>query len=153
MFVKLTSGFSMVALLSRNLVLQDCWETGSKSCKLEVTFAIHHIILIIHLSRSQGKRASHHVAKLSNSKNSLHERLSRIDRSHILQQFYFSFSARRQYHQGLGLSQNRRVSGQRLCLLFSQISISADRDVPAFSKEGTFFLLRYLKNGRKMSVV
>lgn len=41
MFVKLTSGFSMVALLSRNLVLQDCWETGSKSYKLEVTFAIH----------------------------------------------------------------------------------------------------------------
>lgn len=51
--------------------------------------------------------------------------------------------------KGLGYSQNRRVSGQRLCLLFSQISISADRDVPAFSKAGTFFLLRYLKNGRK----
>ena len=56
-------------------------------------------------------------------------------------------------HKGLGLSQNRRVSGQRLCLLILQISISADRDVPAFSKAGTFFLLRYLKNGRKMSVV
>ena len=39
----------------------------------------------------------------------------------------------------------------RLCLLFSQISISADRDFPAFSKAGTFFLLRYLKNGRGMS--
>ena len=51
--------------------------------------------------------------------------------------------------KGLGYSQNRRVSGQRLCLLFSQISIFADRDVPAFSKAGTFFLLRYLKNGRK----
>ena len=37
--------------------------------------------------------------------------------------------------------------------LFSQISISADRDVPAFSKAGAFFLLRYLKNGGKMSVV
>lgn len=56
-------------------------------------------------------------------------------------------------HKGLGLSQNRRVSGQRLCLLILQISISADRDVPAFSKAGTFFLLRYLKNGREMSVV
>ena len=36
-------------------------------------------------------------------------------------------------------------------MLFSQISISADHDVPAFSKAGTFFLLRYLKNGREMS--
>lgn len=51
--------------------------------------------------------------------------------------------------KGLGYSQNRRVSGQRLCLLFSQISISADRDVPAFSKAGTFFLLRYLKTAEK----
>ena len=41
--------------------------------------------------------------------------------------------------KGLGYSQNRRVYGHRLCLLFSQISISADRDVPAFSKAGTFF--------------
>ena len=56
-------------------------------------------------------------------------------------------------HKGLGLSQNCRVSGQRLCLLILQISISADRDVLAFSKAGTFFLLRYLKNGGKMSVV
>ena len=37
--------------------------------------------------------------------------------------------------------------------LLSQISISADHDDPAFSKAGTFFLLRYLKNGREMSVV
>ena len=42
--------------------------------------------------------------------------------------------------KGLGLSQNRRVSGQRMCLLlFSQISIFEDHDVPAFSKAGTFF--------------
>ena len=41
MFVKLTSGFAGRALVSRNLVLQDFWKTGSKSCKLEVTFAIH----------------------------------------------------------------------------------------------------------------
>ena len=50
-FVRVNSGLSNVCkinfrlsgvtLLSRNLVLQDCWETGSKSCKLEVTFAIH----------------------------------------------------------------------------------------------------------------
>ena len=47
MFVKLTSVFSVVALLYRNLVLQDFWKTGSKSCKLEVTFAIHpeHLLL------------------------------------------------------------------------------------------------------------
>ena len=51
--------------------------------------------------------------------------------------------------KGLGYSQNRRVSGQRLCLLILQISISADRDVPAFSKAGTFFLLRYLKKRQK----
>ena len=38
---KISSRLSGVTLLSRNLVLQDCWETGSKSCKLEVTFAIH----------------------------------------------------------------------------------------------------------------
>ena len=51
--------------------------------------------------------------------------------------------------KGLGYSQNRRVSGQRLCLLFSQISISADYGVPAFSKAGTFFLLRYLKKRQR----
>ena len=43
-----------------------------------------NIAFIIHLSRSQGKRASHRVAKLSNFKNSLHARLLRIDRSYIL---------------------------------------------------------------------
>ena len=43
MFVKLTSGFLLPAQLIRNLVLQDFSVTGSKSCKLEVTFAIHHI--------------------------------------------------------------------------------------------------------------
>ena len=47
--------------------------------------------------------------------------------------------------KGLGYSQNRRVSGQRLCLLILQISISADRDVPAFSKAGTFFSSPILK--------
>ena len=51
--------------------------------------------------------------------------------------------------KGLGLSPNRRVSGQRLCLLILQISISADRDVPAFLKAGAFFLLRYLKKRQK----
>ena len=51
--------------------------------------------------------------------------------------------------KGLGYSKNRRVYGQRLCLLFSQISISADHDVLAFSKAGTFFLLRYLKTAEK----
>ena len=41
MFVKLTSGFAGIPLVSRNLVLQELWRTGSKSCKLDVTFAIH----------------------------------------------------------------------------------------------------------------
>lgn len=41
MFVKLTSGFLLPAQLIRNLVLQDFSVTGSKSCKPEVTFAIH----------------------------------------------------------------------------------------------------------------
>ena len=41
MFVKLTSGFAGIPLVSRNLVLQELWRTGSKSCKLEVTFAIY----------------------------------------------------------------------------------------------------------------
>ncbi|WP_204220725.1 hypothetical protein, partial [Flavonifractor sp. An52] len=40
--VKLTSGFLLPAQLIRNLVLQDFSVTGSKSCKPEVTFAIHH---------------------------------------------------------------------------------------------------------------
>ena len=44
MFVKLTSGFAGRPLVLRNLVLQELWRTGSKSCKLEVTFAIHLII-------------------------------------------------------------------------------------------------------------
>lgn len=30
-------------MFSRNLVLQELWKTGSKSYKLEVTFAIHLI--------------------------------------------------------------------------------------------------------------
>ena len=42
MFVKLTSGFLREHLVLRNLVLQDFLKTRSKSCKLEVTFAIHH---------------------------------------------------------------------------------------------------------------
>ena len=41
---KINSRLSGVTLLSRNLVLQDCWETGSRSCKLEVTFAIHLLL-------------------------------------------------------------------------------------------------------------
>ena len=45
MFVKLTSGFAGIPLVSRNLVLQELWRTGSKSCKLEVTFAIYLIEL------------------------------------------------------------------------------------------------------------
>ena len=44
MFVKLTSGFAGNPLISRNLVLQELWRTGSKSCKLEVTFAIHRFL-------------------------------------------------------------------------------------------------------------
>ena len=51
--------------------------------------------------------------------------------------------------KGLGYSQNRRVSGQRLCLLILQISISADRDVPAFSKAGTFFSSPILKKRQR----
>ena len=41
MFVKLTSGFERVMLISRNLILQGFLKSGSKSCKPEVTFAIH----------------------------------------------------------------------------------------------------------------
>ena len=54
--------------------------------------------------------------------------------------------------KGLGYSRNRRVSGQRLRLLFPQISMSADRDVLAFSKAWTF-LFSATKNGRRMSAV
>ena len=46
MFVKLTSGFTGRPLISRNLVLQELWRTGSKSYKLEVTFAIHPFVCI-----------------------------------------------------------------------------------------------------------
>ena len=46
MFVKLTSGFAGIPLVSRNLVLQELWRTGSKSCKLEVTFAIYPDFLL-----------------------------------------------------------------------------------------------------------
>ena len=51
--------------------------------------------------------------------------------------------------KGLGYSQNRRVSGQRLCLLFSQISISADRDVPAFFESGDIFPSPILKKRQR----
>ena len=54
--------------------------------------------------------------------------------------------------KGLGYSRNRRVSGQRLRLLFPQISMSADRDVLAFRKRG-HFCSPLRKNGRRMSAV
>ena len=41
----------------------------------------------------------------------------------LWQHFCFLFSAQSQHHKGLGLSQNRRVSGQRLCLLILQIPV------------------------------
>ena len=34
MFVKLTSGFAGIPLVSRNLVLQELWRTGSYFCNL-----------------------------------------------------------------------------------------------------------------------
>ena len=57
MFVKLTSGLERVMLISRNLILQGFLKSGSKSCKPEVTFAIHltmhlvkwYIYIIAHL--------------------------------------------------------------------------------------------------------
>jgi len=63
MFVKLTSGFTGRPLISRNLVLQELWRTGSKSYKLEVTFAIHppfahynkYYITILHISQDCAK--------------------------------------------------------------------------------------------------
>lgn len=53
MFVKLTSGFTGRPLISRNLVLQELWRTGSKSYKLEVTFAIHPIHLYYTIGSTQ----------------------------------------------------------------------------------------------------
>ena len=44
---------------------------------------------------------------------------------------------------------NRRVSGQRLCLLILQISISADRDVPAFFESGDIFPFLILKKRQR----
>lgn len=41
MCVKLNSGFSHAALLSRNLILRGFWKSGSESCKLEVVFAVY----------------------------------------------------------------------------------------------------------------
>ena len=43
----------------------------------------------------------------------------------------------------------RRVYGQRLCLLFSKISISADHNAPAFSEAGTLFCSPILKKRRE----
>ena len=57
----------------------------------------------------------------------------------ILNRIPSAHRAVRQMQRAWDYPKNRRVSGLRLCLLFSQISISADRDVPAFSKAGTFF--------------
>ena len=45
--------------------------------------------------------------------------------------------------------QNRRVSGQRLCLLILQISISADRDVLAFFESGDIFPFPILKKRQR----
>lgn len=42
MFVKLTSGFAQLTMISQNLILQGFCIPGNKLCKPEVTFAIHH---------------------------------------------------------------------------------------------------------------
>ena len=71
------------------------------------------------------------------------------DQRYVPKQAFSTHTVDSNVIKGLGYSQNRRVSGQRLCLLILQISISVDHDVPAFSKAGTFFLLRYLKKAEK----
>ena len=74
------------------------------------------------------------------------------DQRHDPKQTFSTHTGDNNVIKGLGLSQNRRVSGQRLRLLFPQISMSADRDVLASSKAGTF-LFSATKNGRRMSAV
>lgn len=80
--------------------------------------------------------------------------LARIDSEHrrnILDHFFSRLPG-----QVIILSTDEEINNEGMAVLsskISQISISADRDVPAFSKAGAFFLLRYLKNGGKMSVV
>lgn len=72
MFVKLTSGFAGIPLVSRNLVLQELWRTGSKSCKLEVTFAIH--LACQYVSKSYNRNSQ----KISNYKIKIHFRVNSI---------------------------------------------------------------------------
>lgn len=60
------------------------------------------------------------------------------DQRHDPKQTFSTHTGDNNVIKGLGYSRNRRVSGQRLRLLFPQISMSADRDVLAFSKAGTF---------------
>lgn len=74
------------------------------------------------------------------------------DQRHDPKQTFSTHTGDSNVIKGLGYSRNRRVSGQRLRLLFPQISMSADRDVLASSKAGTF-LFSATKNGRRMSAV
>lgn len=60
------------------------------------------------------------------------------DQRHDPKQTFSTHTGDNNVIKGLGYSRNRRVSGQRLRLLFPQISMSADCDVLAFSKAGTF---------------
>ena len=79
---------AMPAALRRSALLIFLSTSSFQNLLYEIAISVRHpaanIVLIIHLSRSQGKRASHRVAKLSNFKNSLHARLLHIDRSYIL---------------------------------------------------------------------
>ena len=76
------------AALRRSALLIFLSTSSFQSLLYEIAISVRppatNIVLIIHLSRSRGKRASHHVAKLSDFKNSLHARLLCIDRSYIL---------------------------------------------------------------------
>lgn len=79
---------AMPAALRRSALLIFLSTSSFQSLLYEIAIPVRppatNNVFIIHLSRTQGKRASHHVAKLSNFKNSLHARLLRIDRSYIL---------------------------------------------------------------------
>ena len=72
------------------------------------------------------------------------------DQRHDPKQTFSTHTGDNNVIKGLGYSRNHRVSGQRLRLLFPQVSMSADRDVLAFSKAGTFLFSAAKKRQRNV---
>ena len=144
---------AMPAALRRSALLIFLSMSSFQSLLYEIAISVRppatNIVLIIHLSRSQGKRASHRVAKLSNFKNSLHERLSRIDRSYILAAVLLLIFRSASISQGLGIiPKSPRVRTAAVLAILSNLNIRRSW-CPRFFESGDIFSSPILKKRQR----